>query len=194
MTALMAVLAANPPSIPKELVKPEVAAARVAACSFGKVRPMFDETLQEDVIEVRAVTSASEQQLHCIALASLGSGYYVVFPPSLDRRYQALYWRLLRDQGKADAKLWLEKRGLLSRLPAYDPKRSDSATFARVIERLCGPKAAGALQPAPGMATFSKRLSAGKIDDETLWCLLNAAAASGYPLGFTGNEAYRQNP
>jgi hypothetical protein len=34
------------------------------------------------------------------------------------------------------------------------------------------------------------RFSRGKLDDETLMCLLHAASASGYPLMFIGNEAY----
>jgi hypothetical protein len=48
-----------------------------------------------------------------------------------------------------------------------------------------------------GMATFKEGalgtianggFTKGKLDDETMWCLVNAAAASDYPLGFIGNE------
>lgn len=185
---------ANTFDVPIELVKPDVAAARVAACGFRTVRPKFDDTLQEDVIEVLDVTSASEDQLRCVAFASLGSHYYVVFPQPVEQAYQSLYWRLARERGKADAKAWLEKRGLLSRLPIYEPTRSDDAAFARTLEALCGPKAAGILLPMHGMATFKENvLSSRKLDDETLWCLVNAAEVSGYPLGFIGNEAYRQD-
>lgn len=185
---------------PIELVKPEVAAARVAACGFKSVRPRFDDTLQEDVVEVLDVASASEEQLRCVALASLQSHYYVTFPAPVEQTYQTLYWGMSREHDKADARAWLEKRGLLSRLPTYDPKRSDETTFARTLETLCGPKAAGTLKPMRGMATFEDGAlgtfekggySAGKLDDETLWCLVNAASASGYPLGFIGNEAYQ---
>lgn len=187
----------EPPSTapkPIELVTPDVAASRVAACGFSTVRPRFDDLLQEDVIEVAGVISASDEQLRCAALASLSSHYYVVFPDTVERTYQPLYWRLAREQGKADARAWLEKRGLLSRLPMFDPQRSDENAFARALETLCGPKAAGTLQPMKGMATFkSDALASGRLDDETLWCLTNAAEASGYPLGFIGNEANQQN-
>jgi hypothetical protein len=157
--------------------------------------------MQEDVVEVPEVTSASEEQLRCVALASLASSYYVVFRPEVEQAYQPLYWRLSEEHEKAAARVWLEKRGLLSRLPKFDPAQSDETAFAHKLERLCGPKATGTLQPMRGMATFkegalgtlTKRgFSKGKLDDETLMCLLHASAASGYPLGFIGNAPYEQ--
>jgi hypothetical protein len=185
-----------------EWEKPEVAAARVEGCGFKRVRPKFDESLQEVVVEVLEVASASEEQLRCVAKASLQSHYYVTFPASVEQTYQALYWRMSREGDKADATAWLEKRGLLSRLPAYDPKRSDEIAFARTLEKICGPKAAGTLKPMGGMATFEEgalgtldkgAFSTGKLDDETFECLMNAASASGYALGFIGNE-YHEKP
>lgn len=185
---------------PIELVKPEVAVARVAACGFKSVRSRFDDTTQEDVVEISDVVSPSIQQLQCVARASLLSLYYVTFLGAAEQTYQTLYWQLSREQDTANAKAWLEKRGLLSRLPAYDHKASDESAFARALEQLCGPKAAGTIKPLGGMATFSEGAlgtfdkgghARGKLDDETLWCLVNAASASGYPLGFVGNEAYR---
>jgi hypothetical protein len=195
---LMLGLAGGPPiNAPKELVKPEVAAARVAACGLKQVRSRFDGTLQEDVVEVLDVT-ASPEQLRCAARASLGSYYYVVFPAPLEQAYDALYWPMSREKDKADARAWLGERGLLARLPTYDPTRTNETAFARSLEALCGPKAAGTLLPMHGMATFTPEalgtlgkhgFKPGKLDDETLWCLTNAASASGYPLGFIGNEA-----
>jgi hypothetical protein len=189
--------------VPIELVKPEVAAARVAACGFKSTRPRFDHTRQEDVIEILDVTSAPAKQLRCVAIVSLVSHYYVVFPASVYVTYERLYWRMWRERDKADARAWLKKRGLLSRLPTYYPKQSDEIAFAHTLESLCGPKAAGTLQPVHGLAiikdgaldTFRKgAFSAGKLDDETLRCLLNAATASGYPLGFVSNELYQHRP
>lgn len=208
--ALMSVigaLASSAPGVPLdepvELVKPQVAAARVASCGFKTVRPRFDDELQQNVIEVSDVASASTEQLRCVALASLRSHYYVMFPGPVEQTYQSLYWRMSQEREKADARVWLEKRGLLSRLPAFDPQRSDNRTFARALERLCGPKAAGTLEPIGEMATFkagtlgavenSMHLE-GKLDAETLSCLLNAAAASGYSIGFIGNEAFQGEP
>jgi hypothetical protein len=87
--------------VPIELVKPEVAAARVAACGFKSTRPRFDHT-----------------PVHGVAIIKDGA-----------------------------------------------------------------------------LDTFRKgAFSAGKLDDETLRCLLNAATASGYPLGFVSNELYQHRP
>ncbi|WP_176597244.1 hypothetical protein [Sphingobium sp. 15-1] len=174
---------------PHVLVTPEVAIQRTAACGFKKVASKFDDTLQEDLIVVLDDASISDEQLRCAALASLASSYYVTFRPPIEKAYQPLYWNLSREQGKADAMAWLDKKGLLSRLPTYDPKQSNSSAFARSLENLCGPKAAGTLKALNGMATFNdSALATGALDEETLWCLTNAATASGYPLGFLGNE------
>ncbi len=182
-------------------MKPEVAAVQVAACGFKSVRPKFDNTLQEDVVEVLDAAPVSTKQLRCVALVSLQVNYYVTFPTPMDEIYQTLYWRISRERDKTDARAWLKKRGLLSFLTTYDPKRYDEATFARTLEKLCGPKAAGVLKPMRGMATFKERALGnfdngkyltGQLDDETLSCLVNAASASGYSLGFIGNEAYQR--
>jgi hypothetical protein len=129
--------------------------------------------------------------------------YYVILPAPVYQTYETLYWRMAHERDKAVARAWLDKRGLLSRLPTFDAKHSDEAVFAHTIESLCGPKAAGTLRLMPGIATFKDRalgrmeegsFTKGKLDDETMWCLVNAVTASGYPLGFIGNEAYRQHP
>jgi hypothetical protein len=193
----------SPFDAPVELVKPKVAAQRVAACGFKSVRSKFDREEQEDVIEVMNVASASAEQLRCTAVASFDTHYYVKFPAPVYQTYETLYWRMSHERDKADARAWLDKRGLLSRLPAYDPKRSDEAAFAQTLEALCGPKAVGTLQPLHGMATFKEGALGtiekggfveGKLDEETMLCLIKAASASGYPLGFIGNAPIQQGP
>jgi len=89
-----------------ELVKPEVAAARVAGCGFKSVHARFEDTLQEEVVEVRDVSFTSEKQLRCVAEASLQSHYYVTFPAPVEQTYQPIYWRMSRD-----AKRPLRQRG-----------------------------------------------------------------------------------
>ncbi|MGE5722371.1 MAG: hypothetical protein ACM3YM_07900 [Sphingomonadales bacterium] len=73
-------------------------------------------------------------------------------------------------------------------MPAYDPARSGDIKFARSLEALCGENAAGAFEKAKGALTLKlKTLSSARLDNETLWCLLNSAEVSGLPLGFAGN-------
>lgn len=181
-----------------DLVEPEVAARRVAGCGFKHVQPKFARDLDEDVVEVTNVTSASRRQLRCAALASLDTNYYVSFPEPVNDLYQTLYWRMEHARAKADARAWLFKRGLLARLPVYDRKRSDEAVVARKLEALCGPKAARTLRPVGGMATFNEGAlgtidkegsKSGNLDENTFLCVMNAATAAGYPVGFVGNEA-----
>lgn len=172
-----------------EPVKPEVAAERVAACGFGAVRARFDRLLQMDVIHVGDATSATDEQLRCAARVALSAGLEILFPEPSGRKFQPILSELESAQGKAEAEAWLEERGLLARLPAYDPQRSDSAAFARTLETLCGPNAIGALRPMEGGATFNmEALPSGRRGDETLRCLSSAASVAGYPLGFAGNE------
>lgn len=181
-------------SLPVEPVKSEVAAQRVAACGFSKVGPKFDELLQETVLEVTEVKSATSEQLRCAALASLASHHYVVFPDPVNHAFQLLYGEVARDHSKAEAEAWLQSRGLLARLPTYEPGRSDDLAFARSLEAICGPKARGVFEKVRGTVTMKpEALIAPRIDEETFWCLLLSAEASGYPLGFLGNEARQQN-
>jgi hypothetical protein len=185
------------------LAKPEVAASRVVACGFKSVRLLVDDELQEEVVEVLDEAAPSPEQLRCVASASLGSHHYVTFRSPIEQTYQALYWQMSGERDQADARARLATRGLLSRLPTYDPKSTDETFFARALERLCGPRASGALKPMRGRATFHEGAldtltdevtSDGRLDDDSLACLVDAAAASGYPLGFIGNEAYPQRP
>ena len=193
VSALSASAAANPVRALGAPVTPKDAAAGVAACGFSSDRAKFDALIQQDVIEVVRVTSASEEQLGCAARASIAYQYYVIFPEALEKAYQPLYAALARESEQANAKAWLAKRGLLARLPIYDPQRYDDRTFSRALERLCGPKATGTLEPGTGMAALNKAASEGRLDEEALWCLVNAGTASGYSIGFVGNEAHRKD-
>lgn len=176
---------------PTTIVKPEVAAERVASCGIGTPKPTFNQTLQEDVIEISGIESASDGQLRCVASASLETYYYVVLPAALNEKYQAIYWAISKERDLANARRWLEERGLSAKLPTYDPNNSDEMTFVRKLEAMCGAKAEGAIKPLKGFGTFSEGvLSSGRLDKHTWWCLINGAAVSGYPFGFIGNEQY----
>jgi hypothetical protein len=177
------------------LVKPEVAVARVATCGLGTAKAAFDAVMQEEVVSITGVASASDEQLECVARASLDTFYYVTVPRPIEDAYRSRYFDLSRERGLQLAREWLQQRGLLERLPAYNQQKSDEPAFIRQLETLCGPKAEGAVKSLGGMGTFNLDVLASRpLDEETHWCLVNAAIASGYPFGFIGNEQYGTEP
>jgi hypothetical protein len=108
-------LTSSPPVT--ELVRPEVAAQQLAACGFSKVRPRFDGTLQEDVLEVADVGAGTDEQLTCAAKVSLSTVYYLSVPDVVRGRYDTIYWRLAKERDVASALEWLAERGMLAQLP-----------------------------------------------------------------------------
>lgn len=174
--------------VPRELVRPEEAVRRVKACGFEKVTVKGDATLQEDVILVSGVSSASTEKLRCVAKASLDTVYYVEFPGQLNDAYWRIYQRVSDDAGRREARAWLERRGLLARLPTYKKGVEDDLVFARRLEELCGPNAKGVFIRDHGI--ISMKLGTPEkpsFDDDTFVCLSYAAGASGLPVYFIGN-------
>lgn len=190
---LLSILFAVGQSLPMPSAPPAASdvLARVKACGFPSARATFDPTLQEDRVAVEGATDATDDQLKCVAKSAIATGHYVTFPAPIDDRYQPLYWEIIREHGRLAARAWLEERGLLSQLPVYDAKNPDETSFVRKLESLCGAKATGVLKPLDGMAMIKpEALTGSPADDEMMWCLMNVASASGYGLGFVGNEAY----
>jgi hypothetical protein len=190
---LLSALAAQPIDPPIVYVKPEVAVERLKACGFAQVAVRDDEELQEDALAVSGITQASEKQLRCAAEVSLSSLMYVELPEPLNQKYQQLYWRMERDKGRRDARAWLERRGLLAKLPTYVEGQTDDLVFAHKIEAICGPKAKGAFVRDHGNMTINTgTIEHPTLDDETFMCLLNVSSAAGFKLGFVGHEYYEK--
>lgn len=175
-------------------VKPQTVAARVRACGFPRVGVTFDDVLQEPVVTVDQ-SAATSEQLHCTARASLNSVYYVQFAArSLDRVYQRVYSEMSRARNHADAVAWLARRGLLSKLPAYDATRAAKPATARAIEAVCGSRTGKILDPRHnGVRTAPDPRALLRLSENEILSMSNAAEATGYRLGFIGNEAYRKD-
>jgi len=174
-------------------VSREVAVERLKACGFAQVAVRDDRELQEDVLTVSHVTQASQRQLTCAAKVSLWSVTYVQFPEPLNQKYQRLYWRMAEEKDRRDARAWLQRRGLLAKLPTYAKGRTDDLTFGRKVEALCGPKAKGAFARDHGMMTIRMgTIEHPSLDDETFKCLINVSSAAGFKWGFVGNEYYEK--
>lgn len=90
---------------------------------------------------------------------------------------------------RAEGRKWLSAHNLLSKLPEYKAGVTDDEEFARKIETLC--RADGALHSRDGVHALSPEwgMHLGKpTEDGPFACVLNAAWASGFDLGFVGNE------
>jgi hypothetical protein len=184
---------ASPPTL--AVAPPEVAAERVKACGFRHVRVKDDDELQEQVVEVTGVSTVPEGKMRCAVKVSLDTVRYVLFPLPASKVYWRLYTKMEDKRGAAltgwmqgEARDWLQQHGLLGRLPTYQKGKTDDLAFARQLEGLCGPKAAGAFQRFRGHVVLI--LPSGDFD--TAECLISAASASGLPFGFVGNE-YQPN-
>ncbi|HEX8643695.1 MAG TPA: hypothetical protein VF702_07250 [Allosphingosinicella sp.] len=85
---------------------------------------------------------------------------------------------------------WLQRRGLLAGVPAYDPENETPAAFAVELETHCGLERGAGLQPLDGGEfAVRPRASADRVTIEPFLCLIYAFTASnamdhGLRLGF----------
>ena len=175
-----------------EYIKPRTAVERATRCKAGTVtlRPEPDEPGSEMLV-ISNEASITDGQLKCIDVAA---GYYDVrLSNEVQPRFDAIRNERFGTEMAAKGRQWLADHNLLSRLPVYDPKLTDDAVFACQIEELCG--ATGALHSKYGFHALSpdcamRGLDDTKADNAPLTCLLNVTWATGYELGFIGNEAF----
>ena len=197
LTALALIAAASAPApAPSQdptagRILPGLAAQQVGSCGFPSVSLSYDGLLGEYIVMVPGIHEAPDDQLRCAAQVSLKTDYYINFMNPLNRRYEEVYWPIAEGEGRAGARDWLSKRGLLSKLPQYEAGKTDDLAYARKLENVCGPGATGSFAVEQGTLLL-KAGSAGhpRVDSETFDCLMNAQWASGMPTGFATNEYY----
>jgi hypothetical protein len=185
----MLMLAATPP--PPSFLSAEQTIARIVGCGVpaDAIRIDDEPELQEDVVRVRPIGAIADDRLLCVARASLASAYYVFFEDSIQAHYWSLYWELHTEASRIAARQWLAERGLLEKLPTYDPK-GDLAAYARRLERICGIKRGTFLEARGGDLTIEppKNRRDWPTNDAVI-CLSNAIETAGIPMGFIGREA-----
>lgn len=170
-------------------ITPQVAAKRVSDCAVGAVTVRSDAELEADVLVIAGSAPVSDQQLACIDKAA--SFYDVELPPSVQPRFNAIREAHSAALMTSEARKWLKAHGLLDQLPKYEPGVTDDAAFGRKVEKLCG--ADGALQSRYGPHALSpewatERALDARLEDGPLACLLNVTWATGFKMGFIGNE------
>jgi hypothetical protein len=158
---------------------------------FSDVAAQYEDELQDHVVVI-ADGAATDGQLECAARVQVESGYWTEVPDSLRMRYFEHYGRVSTEWSKRWALRELEARGELERLPVYEAGTTDEVEFARTLEGLCGEEAQGMLQSGYGPHTVSPEWVRDREDFEqmgqTLMCIMRFSAASGFALGFVGNE------
>lgn len=192
MIAILALFLAAGPAQPAPAMHdnatPQVAAKRVMRCGVGSVSVKFEPELDWDVLVVAANGPLSDDQIVCIEKA--GSPYVVELPVVDQPRFNRAREERAARSMATGARKWLAAHGLLDRLPAYKPGATGDADFAHKIEALC--HAQGALSSSYGVHTLSPdwaKAESGKSNPSGPFaCLWIAASASGYALGFSGNE------
>jgi len=170
-------------------VVPGIAAQQVGRCGFASVALSYDGLLGQYIVKVPGIQDAPDDQLRCAAKVSLDTDYYVDFRAPLNRRYEQVYWPVAEGEGRASARDWLTKHGLLSKLPAYVPGKTDDLEYAHQLEQLCGRQAKGAFAIEQGALTVKAGTAAQPpVDEGTLDCLRNAQWASGLPTTLAATE------
>jgi hypothetical protein len=174
-------------------VTPKTAAERVMRCGIGPVTVKSEAELDTEVLVVTANGPLTDEQIACIDKAA--SFYDVKLPASAQSRFDRARETRAAAYMAGEGRKWLLAHRLLDRLPSYRSGVTQDADVAHKIEELC--HAEGALSSSFGVHAVSPdwvMKNSGKIkQDGPFVCLLNAAWASGYQLGFIGNEAYAPN-
>ena len=176
-----------------ERITPQEAVKRAEDCHLGRVTMRYEDELQSDILTINA-TAASEEQLVCLDRAT-GFGIFVELPPSLQRRFDAIREARASAIAKEDAREWLSAKGLLDRVPKYVAGTTDDVQFTRAVEKVCGPRADGAIQSKYGPHVlnpewFNKFPMPPKPEDEDVFdCVFNIMTFAGFGVGFVGNEA-----
>lgn len=169
-------------------ITPEAAAERVYRCGAGAVTVRSEKEIDVDVLVVAARSTITDEHIVCIAKAA--SFYDLELPPDAQPRLSAITTARAAAITKAEGSRWLAEHDLLVQLPEYKVGVTNDDEFARKIETLC--RASGALHSRYGVHAINPdwvRKHVGMpTKDGPFTCVINAAMASAFELGFIGNE------
>ena len=177
-----------------------VAAIVKCAIPHANIRIAYERELQSDEVTITHLGQLTDAKLHCLK-AAVHPFYLLTIA---DQEQRAAFYdfsrREDRPREKADATEWLRQRGLLDRLPRFEPyERLEQ--FAERFEIACGiDRGKGLMMLGPSSLTVRPDLvqtSDFEKSGEHLYCLMQMFAASnanehGVSFGFVGNEAYAE--
>jgi hypothetical protein len=197
-----AVLLASPAAAQSDrpqIPSPEEAAARLRECGFERVDVKYDEGLEEDVLTLPGIKTASDEQIECAARVTVDSYYYLDLPEDLQKRYWQAYAPLEEEKSREISRKWFEDRGLLDTVPKYDPAEISDEAFAKELESFCGDDAKGALESEYGPHSISPAWADTDMSDKDVFerigaamvCLLRSGEAAGFTIYLVGNDKER---
>lgn len=153
----------------------------------------FEDDLQSIEVVIGTDAGATSDKFDCIRQAA--DHEIVTFSDGeMQKAYDDRASDLLKPQMLAEARVGLEKRGLLDGFPERSEFSSDKL-FAEALERHCGMKAGSFFVKSHGeLIGKPKGGKLSKADRDRLSCLMNAilyvsAKGENLKFGFVGNEA-----
>ena len=169
--------------------------------SRANIRIAYEDELQSDEITIADLGTLTDKKLQCLKAAV--HPFYIL--TIRDNVQQAAFYEFSRNEERpkeqAKAREWVRSKGLLDRLPSFDPKQGISV-FGVALEKACGLKAGSALMPF-GQSSLTVRPDFIRNDKfkklgDSLYCLTQMFAASNanehdIRFAFIGNEAFRES-
>ena len=165
--------------------------------SHANIRIKYEDYLQSDEVVVSDLGTVTDDKLRCLRAAV--HPFYILTIRNAEQ--QAAFYDLSQKDDRprqlTEAREWARSRGMLDRVPTYDPERGVDE-FSAALDVACGFKRGGALQPGGGswVTVRPDVVSTNELtkSSKALECLMQMFAASNAPdkgikFGFIGNEA-----
>jgi len=184
-------------------------AAAVLRCGIpsSDVEISYEDYLQSEEIRVRTST-LTDSQINCLDTLRRAPPFPIVtFTADIAAIRDA---EITASRYREESREWLRQRGLLDRLPNFDPAKEAHLQFARRLEAFCGVRPGAAFEineqfqfvtmrsdwvGKPLRKGWLWRKIYGPRHDRQFECLMRAMSATnaeehGLHFGFVGNEAY----
>jgi hypothetical protein len=143
----------------------------------------------------------ADRQISCLMASEHVAPYPIL--RFTDRDVSRRYYELGEIENRKEARRWLEQRGILAKLPLFDPAVENVSGYTAKLERFCRLKPGSALKLIrPGLLTVKDEWVKAQFgarpqpdENDKFTCLIKSLSASnlkehGVEFGFIGHEAY----
>jgi hypothetical protein len=171
----------------------------------------YEDYLQSEEIRVLS-SSLNDIQIESLRKIERAAPYPIV--TFLSDKTAKRDRELSDDRHREESREWFRQRGLIDRLPIYDPEKEEPMQFARRLEEFCGIKPGSVFEMneqlqviTPKLEWIGKSLRNGWVwqkiygarHNRQFECLMRAMSATnaadhGLRFGFIGNQACANEP